>query len=107
MERIAEQMQSPLRLNGPEVFVTTSIGVAISSSSQERPDDLLRNADMAMYEAKSKGKARYAAFDPIMDTRAWERLQMETDMRRAIERNEFRVYYQPIVELQTGRIVEV
>lgn len=106
-ERIAEQMQTPFHLGGAEVFISTSIGVAISASSQERPDDLLRNADMAMYEAKSKGKARYAAFDPIMDTRAWERLQMETDLRRAIERNEFRVHYQPVVELQTGRIVEV
>jgi EAL domain-containing protein (putative c-di-GMP-specific phosphodiesterase class I) len=87
--------------------VNTSIGVALSVSSEDLPEDLLRNADLAMYEAKRKGKARYAAIDPSMNERAWERLETETDLRRAIEREEFTVYYQPVVDLGTGKIIEV
>jgi diguanylate cyclase (GGDEF)-like protein/PAS domain S-box-containing protein len=102
--RIAEQLQDPFDLDGHEVFITTSIGIAISTSPQDGADDLLRNADVALYEAKAKGKGGYALFDPSMNHRAWERLQMESDLRRAIEREEFRVYYQPLVELGTGKI---
>ncbi|HUP26978.1 MAG TPA: EAL domain-containing protein [Chloroflexia bacterium] len=106
-ERIAKRLSAPFWLEGHEVYITTSIGIALSSSGLDRPEDLLRNADVAMYEAKGKGKARYNIFDQSMETRAWERLQTEIDLRRAIERQEFLVYYQPVVDLDTGRIVEV
>lgn len=116
--RIAEQLQEPVTMAGQdegrttsllghELFVTTSIGIALQSALHERPDDLLRNADVAMYEAKGSGKARFAVFERNMTTRFREHLQTETDLRRALEREEFRVHYQPIVDLETGSITEV
>ncbi|HKP51684.1 MAG TPA: EAL domain-containing protein [Chloroflexia bacterium] len=106
-ERIAEQLQLPFNLEGHEVFVTTSLGIAISASGSREPEDLLRNADVAMYEAKNKGKSRYAVFDTAMNTRAWQRLEMEIQLRRALERGDFLIHYQPVVRLDTGQIVEV
>lgn len=106
-ERIYEELHAPFDLEGHEVFVTTSIGISMGSSGEEKPEGLLRNADVAMYEAKNNGKARHALFDPDMDARALERLQLESDLRRAIREEEFQVYYQPVVDLQTGRICEV
>jgi diguanylate cyclase (GGDEF)-like protein len=105
-ERIAEDLSTPFTIQGHEVFVTTSAGIAVNSLEQARSDDLLRAADIAMYRAKTKGKSRYEVFDPTMSAPALERLELETDLRRAIERHEFRVYYQPIVQLDTGRIIE-
>ncbi len=106
-ERIAEKLTAPFTLEGHELFVTTSVGIAMSGSGQERPDDLLRNADMALYEAKYKGKNRYAVFDPRMNSRTWERLELETDLRRALDSNEFSLAYQPVLELETGIVSEV
>jgi diguanylate cyclase (GGDEF)-like protein len=106
-ERIAEQLRAPFHLEGHEVFVTTSIGIATSTLGHNTPEALLRNADIAMYEAKAKGKAIYKVFDQSMNSRAWERLQLEIDLRRAIESEEFKVYYQPVVRLDTGQIAEV
>lgn len=106
-DRIAEKLSAPFYIEGCEVFVTTSIGIAISESGQDRPDDLLRDADVAMYEAKNKGKDRYKVFHPVMNARAWERLQMEIDLRHALERNELTVYYQLVVDLQTRKPSEV
>jgi diguanylate cyclase (GGDEF)-like protein/PAS domain S-box-containing protein len=103
-ERIAESLQPPFALDQHEVFSTTSIGIALSSSLQEHPADLLRHADLAMYQAKHKGKARYKVFEPSMGTDALERLRLENELRRALERGEFKVYYQPIVTLERGRI---
>jgi EAL domain-containing protein (putative c-di-GMP-specific phosphodiesterase class I) len=91
-------------LDKNSAFATTSIGIALSSSGYDRPEDILRDADTAMYRAKENGKARYEVFDHGMHARAVSRLQLESDLRQAVEQNEFCVYYQPIVSLQTGRL---
>ncbi|MDQ4126851.1 MAG: EAL domain-containing protein, partial [Actinomycetota bacterium] len=101
-ERIAERMGEPFVLRGREAFTTTSIGIAFATSSADRPDDLLRKADIAMYRAKSRGKAGYMVFDPGMDEEVHRRLRMESDLRRAIEREEFVLHYQIKVELGTN-----
>ena len=103
-ERIQGQLSIPFNIHGHEVFTTASIGIALSSTGYDRPEDLLRDADTAMYRAKALGKARYEVFDRAMRESAVERLQLETDLRRALEREEFRVYYQLIVSLDDGRI---
>ncbi|MEO8561498.1 MAG: EAL domain-containing protein [bacterium] len=103
-ERIMTELQRPFFLRGQDVFVSVSIGIALSSSGYAHPDDLLRDADLAMYRAKSNGKARYEVFDHAMHARAVALLQLETDLRLAIERNEFRLLYQPVVWLGSGRI---
>ena len=104
-KRIGEEVRTPTEVDGSEVLVSASIGVAIGGSSQEAgPEDLLRNADVAMHAAKRKGKARYRVFDPGADTTTSGRSLVEADMRRAIEEGEFRVHYQPLVELRSGRV---
>lgn len=103
-ERIQQELALPIELDGQEVFTTASIGIALSSTGYDRPEDLLRNADTAMYRAKALGKARYEIFNLDMYATAVLRLQLETDLRRAIERQEFLVYYQPIVSLSSGII---
>jgi predicted signal transduction protein with EAL and GGDEF domain len=104
-ERIRESLQTPLTMAGHEISMSTSIGIALSTSEYSSPDDLLRAADTAMYWAKHTGRAHYEVFDVSMNTFAIERLGLETDLRRAIKRQEFMVHYQPKVELATGRIV--
>jgi EAL domain-containing protein (putative c-di-GMP-specific phosphodiesterase class I) len=106
-ERIAAAVQVPLLLEGREVVVTTSIGIALSVPGRDRPEGLLRHADLAMYRAKTGGKARWAAFDESMNEAALERLELETALRQGLERGEFRLYYQPITHLSTSRITEV
>lgn len=103
-ERIHRVLQSPLNLNGYDVFTTVSIGIALSTTGYDEPDAVLRDADTALYQAKARGKACYAVFDTVMYDQAVMQLQLETDLRWAIERQELRVYYQPIVSLITGRI---
>ena len=85
-------------------LATSSIGIALSSTGYDRPEDILRDADTAMYRAKENGKARYEVFDQGMHARAVSRLQLESDLRRAVEEKQFCVYYQPIICLQTGRL---
>lgn len=102
--QLHETLKSPFRIGGYEVFTTVSIGIALGGLGYDRPEDLLRDADIAMYRAKSLGKARHEVFDTDMYRQACELLQLQTDLRWAIERDELRVYYQPILELQTGRI---
>jgi len=103
-QRIQDELSQPFVLDKNSAFATASIGIALSSSGYDRPDDILRDADIAMYRAKENGKARYEVFDHGMHARAVSRLQLESDLRQAIERNEFCVYYQPIVSLETGRL---
>jgi diguanylate cyclase (GGDEF)-like protein/PAS domain S-box-containing protein len=104
-DKIACALREPFVLEGREVFVTTSIGIALGRSAHERPTDLLRDADVALYRAKASGKATYKVFDADMNIMALERLNLDADLRRAIERREFSVYYQPQLELSTRRIV--
>jgi diguanylate cyclase (GGDEF)-like protein len=103
-QRIQDELSQPFVLDKNSAFATASIGIALSSSGYDRPDDILRDADIAMYRAKENGKARYELFDHGMHARAVLRLQLESDLRQAIENKEFCVYYQPIVSLQTGRL---
>jgi diguanylate cyclase (GGDEF)-like protein/PAS domain S-box-containing protein len=103
-ERVQGEMMEPFNLGGHEVFTTVSIGVAPSNTGYTRPEDILRDADTAMYYAKSSGKARYEMFDQVMHAHAVDLLRLENDLRRAIDRREFRLHYQPIVSLRTGKI---
>ncbi len=103
-ERVQTSVSAPFKVGGQEVFTSSSIGIAFSASGYERPEDLLRDADTAMYRAKSLGSGRTQIFDREMHARALARLTLETDLRRALERGEFRLHYQPIVSLATGRI---
>lgn len=103
-DRIHQELTQPFILNGQEVFTNGSIGVALSLTGYDSPGDVLRDADIAMYRAKDQGRGRYEVFDTAMRSRIVERLQLETALRRAIEQDEFLVYYQPIVSLPTGRL---
>jgi diguanylate cyclase (GGDEF)-like protein/PAS domain S-box-containing protein len=103
-ERIQVELRAPFELEGREVFTTASIGIALSTARHEKPEFHLRDADLAMYRAKARGRACYEMFDQGMHERAVAQLQMETDLRRALEREELRVYYQPIVDLRDGLI---
>ncbi|MGZ8842450.1 MAG: EAL domain-containing protein [Pyrinomonadaceae bacterium] len=102
--RIQDKLSSPFNLSGHEVFTTTSIGIALSSTGYDHPENMLRDADTAMYRAKAQGKACYEVFDKGMHTHAVYLLKMENDLRRALDREEFRVYYQPIVSLDNGQL---
>ena len=105
--RITEALLAPLTVGGREVFTTGSLGIAVSRGDYATPDDLLRDADTAMYQAKTDGKAHCVVFNRAMNLRAVERLELEADLRRALENGEFRVHYQPIIFLESGRISEV
>jgi diguanylate cyclase (GGDEF)-like protein/PAS domain S-box-containing protein len=104
VDRIADILRPPFALEEQEVFATVSIGIALNSTAQEHASDLLRHADLAMYQAKHRGKARYEVFEHSMDAKAVERLILETGLRRALVREQFRVYYQPIVGLENDKI---
>jgi diguanylate cyclase (GGDEF)-like protein/PAS domain S-box-containing protein len=106
-DRLAAALRTPVALGEREIFVTASIGVALSTTGRDQPEDLLRNADLAMYRAKTNGRARHEAFDQSLEENARERLEVETALRLALERGEFQVYYQPILSLTEGRVVEV
>jgi diguanylate cyclase (GGDEF)-like protein/PAS domain S-box-containing protein len=104
-ERIQEKVSEPIVLGMNEVFTTVSIGIALSTSGYSAPDEVIRDADTAMYRAKAKGKARHEIFDKEMHARAVALLQLESDLRRAQERNELKLDFQPIVELQNESVV--
>ena len=107
-ERIATTLQqSPFWIGDEQVFVTASVGVAIAATAQDDPAMLVRDADAAMYQAKARGPARCELFDKQMGERAAARLEMENDLRRAIEREELAVHYQPNVRLADGGVVGV
>jgi len=106
--RAAKRIQSilaiPFTLSGQEVFVSASVGIALSTTPHSTAKDLLRDADIAMYRAKSLGKARFEMFDTAMHVQAVNRLKLEGELQRAVEREEFRLFYQPIISLHGGRI---
>ncbi len=103
-ERIQHELKMPFHLSGRDVFTTVSVGIAPGSTSYNLPDEILRDADTAMYRSKSLGKARHEMFDEEMQAQSVNLLQMENDLRRAFERNEFFINYQPIVALDDFRL---
>jgi len=102
--RIQQSLAEPFLVAGQEVFTTASIGIAASSELYTSAAEVLRDADIAMYRAKAQGKARTEVFDHAMHDKAVGRLKLETNLRRALEREEFRVFYQPIISLLSGQI---
>jgi diguanylate cyclase (GGDEF)-like protein len=104
-ERILREIDDPFTIDGHKLSVTGSIGIVFGNSDKLRAEDLLRSADAAMYRSKRGGKNRYEIFDSEADGLSINRLRLESDLRQAIERKEFRVHYQPKVLLRTGEIV--
>ncbi len=106
-DRIQAEMSKPFSLAEHRLLTTTSIGIALGSINYEWPEDILRDADMAMYQAKARGRARHEIFKIDLRTQLEERWQMESDLRYAIERAQFQLYYQPILSVANDRIVAV
>ncbi len=104
-DRILRDMSTAFHIEDHEIFTTTSIGLALSSEDYSFPEDLIRDADIALYQAKAMGKACYSLFQPGMHIHAVVRLQIENDLRHAIERQEFCLFLQPIMVMETGRLV--
>ena len=102
--RIEKALMAPFTVGGHEVFTSVSVGIALSSTGYTQPDDVLRDADTAMYRAKNSGRGRFEVFDRTMHSHAVEQLQLETDLRHAIERDEFLLHYQPIVALEASHL---
>jgi len=106
-ERLQASLQAPIRIGEDEAYASVSLGIAVFSDADDHPQHLLRSADLALYRAKEQGRARFQVFDPRMHEEAVRRLRLETDLRRALERDQFRLHYQPVVSLDSGRIVAV
>jgi diguanylate cyclase (GGDEF)-like protein/PAS domain S-box-containing protein len=103
--RIQDALRAPFSIGGREVFTSVSMGIAFGLAEYTDPDEIMRDADIAMYHAKSRGKARHEVFDADMHARAQDRLGLESDLRRAVQHNDFEVHYQPIVSLASGMCV--
>jgi diguanylate cyclase (GGDEF)-like protein/PAS domain S-box-containing protein len=104
-DRILTELSRSFTLAGTEIYTSASIGIVLSAEPKQNPEDLLRNADIALYRAKSNGKGRYEVFAEIMHARAIEQLELETDLRRALERQELQVHYQSIHQLPSRQLV--
>jgi diguanylate cyclase (GGDEF)-like protein/PAS domain S-box-containing protein len=105
--RIQERLEEPFEVEAQEVLVSPSIGISLGYSAQDRPEEVLRQADLAMYTAKKRGKVECEEYSPAMEAQFAKRADLEQDLRRAVEREEFEAHYQPIVELHNGEIVGV
>lgn len=103
-ERMSESMAEPFHLQDQEIFASCSMGLALCTLASTSPSDLVRDAEIAMYRAKAKGEGSIEIFDPSMNAQAVERFQLESELRRALERGEFILFYQPLVSLSTGLI---
>ena len=103
--RIQDALSAPFSIGGREVFTSASIGIAFGRAQYNNPDEIMRDADTAMYHAKSRGKARHELFDADMHARELDRLGLENDLRHAVNNNDFEVVYQPIVSLASGMCV--
>ncbi|MGQ0812621.1 MAG: putative bifunctional diguanylate cyclase/phosphodiesterase [Nitrospiraceae bacterium] len=103
-DRIQRELGQPFTVNEQAVFITASIGIATSTTGYEQPPDMLRDAGVAMYRARDLGKGRFVMFDQAMHSQAMARLKLEADLRRAVEGQEFLLFYQPVVSFATGRI---
>lgn len=103
--RIVKTLQQPCTISGHEVGSSASVGIAMSSPEYDRPEQIIRDADLAMYRAKQRGKARYEVFNRTMHQQAVSALQLETDLRLALDREEFAIRYQPIVALDSGSVI--
>ena len=106
-DRIAQQFSLPFKVDRHDFVVTASIGISLGSAGHASVDNMLRDADVAMYRAKSGGKARHVVFDATMQENALLRLELESELRSAIQNGELRVHYQPIVTMDTGHVAEV
>lgn len=104
-ERVQSALVSPIQVGSQEFFTSASIGIALSSEEYDRPEDVIRDADIALYRAKANGRARHEIFDTSMHARAVALLHLETDLRRALEDNALRLHYQPIQSLSSGRVI--
>jgi diguanylate cyclase (GGDEF)-like protein len=104
VQRIQKALADPFVVSGQEIFVTASIGIAASDRRYERPEEIVRDADLAMYHAKRQGRAQFQLFEPVMHQRAIAQLELESDLRRAIARDQLFVVYQPIIGLSDGQI---
>jgi diguanylate cyclase (GGDEF)-like protein/PAS domain S-box-containing protein len=106
-QRILHELRLPFDLEDHQVVVSASIGIALGVPGVDDPDDLLRSADTALYEAKGRGKGRHETYQETMNVRAWRRLELEGQLRRAITEDQLRVHYQPIVDVSSGAVVMV
>ena len=106
-ERVAQAINQPIVLSAGEHFITASIGIAVAESADALPEELLRDADAAMYRAKERGRGRYELFDDVLRKRVLLRLRTENELRRGLEHGELRVLYQPVVELASGSVTAV
>lgn len=104
-DRIHAQLSAPVHVRNQDVFATVSVGIAVDDGHYVSPDEILRDADNAMYRAKALGRAQHVIFHRAMHVAALQQLELETDLHRALEREEFAVYYQPIIAVSDGRIV--
>ena len=106
-DRLQQAMVEPFNIGGHEVVVSASFGIALSNGNYKKPEDILRDADTALYDAKNGGRGRCRLFDPQMHASAMQRLLMESELRRGIGLAELRLLYQPVISLQTGQLIEV
>jgi diguanylate cyclase (GGDEF)-like protein/PAS domain S-box-containing protein len=103
-DRVKQRLGRPFEVGGQEIFVTASVGITMNGPHHRGADDILREADTAMYRAKTMGRARHAVFDPSMHQRAFAMLELQNGLRRAIDRGELEVYYQPVADIVSRRI---
>ncbi len=104
-QKIMSEIRKPFLINGHELNVSGSIGISIYPHDGKEADTLLRYADIAMYHAKDRGRNNYQFYNPVINTRSIERIQFENSLRQAIDNNEFRLYFQPLVDVKTGKLV--